>query len=81
MRLRELEEREELISENERLKEMSKNLIQSHLKGYEREIKDVDIENIKRDYLEYVSSQNLTFEEIETLRKYNNFLISKVTNR
>lgn len=76
--LQEIEEREQLIKESERLKEMTNLVIDTHKKKFKKEIIKEQCKMIRDEFEEYIRDNDIDFYERQAVQQFVMYQIKKL---
>lgn len=79
--LQEIEEREQLIKESERLKKMTNLVIDTHKKKYKKEIIEEQCKAIRDEFEQYIKDEDVDFYSRQAVQEFVLYQIKKLKSK
>lgn len=79
--LQEIEEREQLIKESERLKEMTNLVIDTHKKKFKKDIIEDQCKAIRDEFEQYIRDEDVDFYSRQAVQEYVLYQIKKLKSK
>ncbi len=79
--LQEIEEREQLIIESERLKEITNLVINTHKKKYKKEIIEEQCKAIRDEFEQYIKDEDVDFYSRQAVQEFVLYQIKKLKSK
>lgn len=79
--LQEIEEREQLIKESERLKKMTNLVIDTHKKKYKKEIIEEQCKAVRDEFEQYIKDEDVDFYSRQAVQEFVLYQIKKLKSK